>query len=55
MLVSNTRTSADYNTRIVGGPDAIDQLATLGLIAPAGSAAAAPEAANAAPSPAAQR
>ena len=29
VLVSNTRTSADYNTRIVGGPDAIDQLAKI--------------------------
>ena len=35
--------------------DAIDQLATLGLIAPLGSAAAAPEPASTVPSPAAQR
>ena len=29
VLVSRTRTDADYNTRIVGGDDAIAQLATL--------------------------
>jgi dihydrofolate reductase len=29
VLVSNTRTSADHNTRIVGGDDAIEQLATI--------------------------
>ena len=29
VLVSNTRTSADHNTRIIGGDDTIGQLATL--------------------------
>lgn len=29
VLVSNTRTSADHNTRIIGGPDVVDQLAEL--------------------------
>ncbi|MCW2950653.1 MAG: deaminase [Thermoleophilia bacterium] len=29
VLVSNTRTEAEHNTRIVGGPDAIDQLAEI--------------------------
>jgi dihydrofolate reductase len=29
VLVSNTRTSADHNTRIVGGDDALEQLATI--------------------------
>jgi dihydrofolate reductase len=29
VLVSRTRQSADYDTRIIGGDDAIDQLATL--------------------------
>jgi dihydrofolate reductase len=29
VLVSRTRTSADHNTRIVGGDDAIEQLATI--------------------------
>ena len=29
VLVSNTRTEADDNTRIVGGPDAIEQLAKI--------------------------
>jgi dihydrofolate reductase len=29
VLVSRTRTSADHNTRIVGGNDAIDKLATI--------------------------
>jgi len=29
ILVSRTRTTADHNTRIIGGDDAIDQLATL--------------------------
>ncbi len=29
VLVSNTRTSAEYNTRIVGGEDAIEQLAAI--------------------------
>lgn len=29
VLVSRTRTKADYNTRVVGGSDAIDQLAAL--------------------------
>ncbi|CAN5189793.1 dihydrofolate reductase family protein [soil metagenome] len=29
VLVSRTRTSADYNTRIIGGDDAIEQLAIL--------------------------
>lgn len=29
VLVSSTRTSADHNTRIIGGSDAIQQLATL--------------------------
>jgi dihydrofolate reductase len=29
VLVSRTRRSADYNTRIIGGDDAIDQLAAL--------------------------
>ncbi len=29
VLVSRTRTSADYNTRIIGGDDAIEQLAVL--------------------------
>jgi|GEM_PF-372871 len=29
VLVSRTRTSADYGTRIIGGDDAIEQLATL--------------------------
>lgn len=29
VLVSRTRTSADYNTRIIGGDDAIEQLAAL--------------------------
>ena len=29
VLVSRTRTSADYGTRIIGGDDAIDQLAAL--------------------------
>ena len=29
VLVSRTRQSADYNTRIIGGDDAIEQLATL--------------------------
>jgi len=29
VLVSNTRTSAEHNTRIVGGDDAIEQLATI--------------------------
>ena len=29
VLISRTRSSADYNTRIIGGDDAIDQLAQL--------------------------
>jgi dihydrofolate reductase len=29
ILVSNSRTTASHNTRVVGGPDAIDQLATI--------------------------
>jgi dihydrofolate reductase len=29
VLVSNSRTTADHNTRIVGGPDAITQLAAI--------------------------
>jgi dihydrofolate reductase len=29
VLVSRTRTQAEYNTRVIGGPDAIDQLAAL--------------------------
>jgi len=29
VLVSRTRTSAEYNTRIIGGDDAIEQLAAL--------------------------
>lgn len=29
VLVSRTRTSADHNTRVIGGPDAIEQLAAL--------------------------
>lgn len=29
VLVSRTRTEADYNTRVIGGSDAIDQLAAL--------------------------
>ncbi len=29
VLVSRTRTSADHNTRVIGGDDAIEQLATL--------------------------
>lgn len=29
ILVSNTRTTADYNTKIIGGDDAIEQLAEL--------------------------
>jgi dihydrofolate reductase len=29
ILVSNSRTTASHNTRVVGGPDAMDQLATI--------------------------
>jgi dihydrofolate reductase len=29
VLVSNTRTEAEHNTRIVGGPDALDQIAQI--------------------------
>jgi dihydrofolate reductase len=29
VLVSNTRTRAEHNTRIVGGPDALDQIAQI--------------------------
>lgn len=29
VLISRTRIDADYNTRVIGGPDAIDQLAAM--------------------------
>ncbi|HEY6942312.1 hypothetical protein [Dokdonella sp.] len=58
LLVDGQRDAAQlrrFGETLHAPAGAIDQLATLGLIAPLGSAAAAPEPAATAPSPAAQR